>query len=78
MAKVRIFSTPTCPWCDKAKEFFKSNNIEFENLDVSQDEKARDEMFALSKQMGVPVIDIDGTILIGFDQPHLKELLHLS
>lgn len=78
MAKVRIFSTPTCPWCEKAKEFFKNNNIEFENLDVSQDEKSRDEMFALSKQMGVPVIDIDGTILIGFNQPRLKELLHLS
>lgn len=76
--KVRVFSTQTCPWCEKTKEFLKKNNIPFEAIDVTHDEKAKEEMIGLSKQMGVPVIDIDGKIIVGFDQPELKRLLHIK
>ena len=58
-----------------AKKFFDDHNIKYEDIDVARDEKARDEMIEKSGQMGVPVIDIDGKIVIGFDQPKLKELL---
>ena len=72
---VKIYTTPTCPWCKKAKEFFKQKKIKFAELDVSSNEKARDEMVKKSKQMGVPVLDIDGKIIIGFDQAAIEKAL---
>ena len=77
MIEVKVYSTATCPWCHKAKEFFKANNVKFKNIDVGEDEKGRDEMIEKSGQMGVPVIDIDGTIVVGYDEPKFKELLKL-
>ena len=69
MAKnVKIYSTPTCHWCIRAKDFLKENNIEFQNLDVSSDQLAADEMVKKSGQMGVPVLDIEGEIIVGFDK----------
>lgn len=73
--KVIIYSTSTCPWCMKAKDFFKENNVKYEEIDVGENEKARNEMFEKSGQMGVPVIDIQGTILVGFDKAALKKAL---
>jgi len=78
MSKVKIYSTPTCPYCQQAKEFFKENKIEFTNIDVSEDEKAGKEMVDKSGQMGVPVIDIDGEILVGFEEDKLRELLKIK
>ena len=75
MAKVTVYSTPTCPWCKKTKEFLKANNIEFENKDVSSDEAAKKTMIDKSGQMGVPVTDIDGTIIVGFDVDKIKSAL---
>lgn len=75
MAKVKIYSTPTCPWCAIAKEYLKSKGIEFEDIDVSKDEKAAMEMIQKSGQMGVPVIEIDGEIVIGFDKKAIDEKL---
>ncbi|MBL7055222.1 glutathione S-transferase N-terminal domain-containing protein [Candidatus Woesearchaeota archaeon] len=75
MATVKIYSTPTCPWCKKAKEFFKANNVKFTDIDVSADEAAQKEMVEKSGQMGVPVIEIDGKILVGFDQGKIEEAL---
>jgi len=73
MAKsVKVYSTPTCSWCIRVKQFLKENNIEFQNLDVSGDHLAVDEMMAKTGQMGVPVLDIDGTIIIGFDKDKIK------
>jgi glutaredoxin 3 len=69
---VKIYSTPTCPWCKKTKEFLKENKIKFTNYDVSENDKARNEMIEKSGQMGVPVLDINGTILVGFNP---KEIL---
>lgn len=75
---VKVYSTPTCPYCVTLKEFFKDHNIEFEDIDVSQDEKARDEMVEKSGQMGVPVADINGEIVVGFDKEKISRLLKIS
>jgi len=77
MPKVKIYTTPTCVYCKMTKEFFKKNNIQYEEKDVASDAASRDEMIAKSGQFGVPVIDIDEKIIIGFDQPRLKEALSL-
>ena len=75
---VTVYSTPTCPWCHKAKDFLKEHKIKFEDKNVAQDEAARDEMIEKTGQMGVPVIDIDGTIIIGFDINKMREKLNLK
>ena len=77
MAKVTVYSTPTCPWCHKVKDFLKENKIEFEDKDVSADEAARNAMAEKSGQMGVPVLDIDGTVIVGFDQEAIKKALKI-
>ena len=78
MAKnVKVYSTPTCPWCIRAKQFLKENNIYFQDIDVSSDQIAADEMMKKTGQMGVPVLDIDGQIIVGFDKEKIKQLLGL-
>jgi len=77
MAKVTIYSTPTCGYCKLAKEFFQENNVEFEEFDVAADEAKRNEMIEKSGQMGVPVIYVDDEMIIGFDKARLTELLGL-
>ncbi len=74
---VKIYSTPTCVYCKMAKEFFKKNNVNYQELNVAEDEKAREEMIQKSGQLGVPVIDIDGEIMVGFDEPTLRKALGL-
>lgn len=76
MAKsVKVYSTSTCPYCIKAKEFLKENNIEFENIDVGVDQERAQEMIKKSGQMGVPVLDIDGQIIVGFDKEAVTKAL---
>ncbi len=75
MKKVVIYSTPTCVYCRMAKDFFQKNGIAYEEHDVAADAKAREEMFAKSHQMGVPVIDVGGEVIIGFDKKTLESLL---
>ncbi len=75
---VKMYSTPTCVYCNMAKAFFKKNNVKYIEADVASDLKAREEMFRKSGQMGVPVIDIGGQIVIGFDERTLRKLLHLK
>ena len=75
MTKVKVYSTPTCPWCHKAKDFLKEKNVDFEDLDVSSNDEARNEVLDKSGQMGVPVLDIDGEIIIGFDQDAIEKAL---
>ncbi|MBI5399606.1 thioredoxin family protein [Candidatus Saganbacteria bacterium] len=77
MAKVKIFSTPSCPYCKMAKTFLAENNIAFEEIDVAANQAASQEMISRSGQMGVPVIDIDGQLVIGFDKNKVKKLLGL-
>jgi len=78
MPKVKVYSTPTCPFCHMAKEFLKEKGIEFEDIDVSKDQKAAQEMIEKSGQMGVPVIEIDGKIVVGFDKEKIEKLLGLK
>ena len=73
--KVKVYSTSTCPWCHKAKDFLKEKNVKFEDIDVGADQKAANEMVEKSGQMGVPVIDIDGKIIVGFDKEEMEKLL---
>ena len=75
---IKVYSTPTCPWCHKAKEFLKEHKIKFENVDVSSDVAGAKEMVKKSGQMGVPVIDIDGKIIVGFDEEQLKKTLKIK
>lgn len=78
MAKnIKIYTTPTCVYCKMAKEFFKKNNVEYQEFNVAEDDKARQEMVEKSHQLGVPVIDIDGEIIIGFDEGELRQALDL-
>jgi glutaredoxin-like YruB-family protein len=76
MEKVKIYSTPTCPYCNAAKEFLTEEGIEFENIDVSQDKEAAEEMVKKSGQMGVPVIIINDEVIVGFDKEKIKKLLN--
>ncbi|OGZ95090.1 MAG: NrdH-redoxin [Candidatus Sungbacteria bacterium RIFCSPLOWO2_02_FULL_51_17] len=75
MAKVTMYSTPSCVYCSMSKAFFKEHNISYDEHNVAEDAAARDEMVKKSGQLGVPVIDIDGKIIVGFDKQKLSELL---
>ncbi len=75
--KVRVFSTPACVHCLTLKEFLKDNKIEYVELDVARDEKAREEMIKKSGQMGVPVIEIGNEIVVGFDLNKIKQLIKI-
>jgi len=78
MANVTIYTTSTCGFCKMAKEFFKESNIEYQEHDVTMDQHAQEEMVKKSGQMGVPVIDIDGQIVVGFDKAKLSSLLGIA
>jgi glutaredoxin 3 len=77
MANIKIYSTPTCPYCTMAKDFLKKHNISYEDFDVARDAEKREEMMSKTGQMGVPVIDIDNEIIIGFDEKKISKLLGL-
>jgi glutaredoxin 3 len=77
MSTVTIYSTPVCHFCHAAKDFFKENNISYTEHDVAADLEKRSEMIDMTGQMGVPVIRIDDDVIIGFDEPKLKELLKI-
>ena len=72
---VKVYSTPTCPWCIRTKQFLKDNNIVFEDIDVGTDEKAAEEMVTKSGQMSVPVLDIEGVIIVGYDVGKIRNTL---
>lgn len=76
-AAVTIYSTPVCHFCHAAKDFFAENNIAYTEHDVAADSEKRQEMIDLTGQMGVPVIKIGDDVIIGFDEPKVKELLRL-
>ncbi|MFH1509046.1 MAG: glutaredoxin domain-containing protein [bacterium] len=77
MNSVIIYTTPTCGYCKLAKEFFKDNSVEYEEKDVATDREAAEEMVKKSGQMGVPVIDVNGELIVGFDKAKLAELLKI-
>jgi glutaredoxin-like YruB-family protein len=75
MANVKVYSTPTCPYCIRAKAYLDEKGVQYENFDVSRDKTRLDEMIKLSGQMGVPVLDIDGNVIVGFDKERIDNLL---
>ena len=72
---VKVYSTPSCPWCTVAKNYLTSKNVKFEDIDVSRNRKAAMEMVQKSGQRGVPVLDINGSIIVGFDQTTIDTLI---
>lgn len=74
---VKIYTTQSCVYCKLAKEFFKTNGVEYAEFDVAADEKARSEMIEKSRQMGVPVIEINGEVFVGFDKSALAKALNI-
>ncbi|MCX6804255.1 MAG: glutathione S-transferase N-terminal domain-containing protein [Candidatus Diapherotrites archaeon] len=75
MAKVIAYSTTTCPYCVMAKNWLKEKKVEYDDINVGTDQEKAREMVKKSGQMGVPVIDVDGEIIIGFDRPKLEAAL---
>ncbi len=75
---VKIYTTPTCAYCHAEKEFFKKHNIDFQEFDVFADAQARAEMINKTGQLGVPVTDLDGKIVIGFDRGKISQLLGIK
>ena len=76
--KVLVFSTPTCTYCNLAKKYFREKGVKFTDVDVSRDQAAARDMVRRSGQMGVPVIDIGGRIIVGFDRPKINSLLGIK
>ena len=76
--EITVYSTPTCQYCKLTKEYLNSKNITFKNMDVTANQEAAAEMIQKSGQMGVPVIDIDGKIIIGFDKKKINKVLGIS
>ncbi len=75
MPKITVYSTPSCPYCIRLKDYLKQRGTEFTGIDVSADQAALDKMVSISGQMGVPVIDVDGKIVVGFDKEKIEKLL---
>ena len=75
MQNVTIYSTPTCVYCNMAKNFFKANSVTYTEHNVAADLEKRKQMIDITGQMGVPVIQIGDRVVIGFDEPRIKELL---
>lgn len=79
MAKsVTIYTTPTCAYCKLAEAFFKENKIAYKEVDVSEDDKAAQRMIEKSGQMGVPVIEVDSKVIVGYDKAALKKALGIK
>ena len=77
MPEIKVYSTPTCTYCQLAKQFFNENNVNYEEIDVSADNAKLQEMVELSGQMGVPVIKIDEQVIVGFEESKIREMLKM-
>ncbi len=75
--RVLVFTTPTCPWCQRAKGYLRSRGVPFKEVDVSRDPRAADDLVRRTGRIGVPVIEIDGRPVVGFDQAQIDRLLGL-
>jgi glutaredoxin 3 len=75
---IKVYGTPTCPWCKKAKQLLDENNVTYQDIDISQDTTAREEMVNMTGQITVPVIDIDGELAVGFSEKWIKQKLGIG
>jgi len=73
--RVTVYSTPTCSWCNTLKSWLKQNGIAYTDIDVSRDQRAAEDLVKRTGQQGVPQTDINGEVVVGFNQPRLKQLL---
>lgn len=78
MSQVKVYSSPFCPYCVTLKEFLKEKKIEFEEINVAKDKQAAEEMIKKSGQTGIPVVEIDGQIVVGFDKERIIRLLNIT
>ena len=76
--RVLVFTTPTCPWCVRAKHYLRQRNVKFREVDVSRDPAAARDLVRRTGQMGVPVVEIDGRPIVGFDKQQIDRLLGLA
>ncbi len=76
--KIILYGTKECIWCGKTRQFFKDHKIKFRDIDVGEDEKAAETIIKKSGQQGVPVVEIDGKIIVGFNERKLKEILGIK
>jgi len=76
--KIKVYSTPFCPYCNALKNFLKENKVEFEDINVAEDKKAREEMIKKTERMEVPVIEIDNEIIVGFEKEKISRLLKIE
>ncbi len=78
MPIVRVYTTVACPYCYTLKEFLKEHNIEFEDIDITKDEKVKDDIIKRSGAIGAPIIEVDGEIIVGFDRGKIVKLLGIK
>lgn len=76
--RVLVFTTPTCPWCQRAKQYLRQQRVPYREVDVSRDAAAARDLVRRTGQMGVPVVEIDGRPVVGFDQRAIDRLLGLN
>ncbi len=72
---ITVYTTPKCPWCTKVKKYLRDNRVPFKEYDVAKDQRRAEEMVRKSKQMGTPVIDVHGKVIVGFNQPEIDKAL---
>ena len=73
---IKVYSVPNCPWCEKVKKYLNSKKVDYEYINIKDDLQAREELIELTNQTSVPVIDIDGSIVIGFEKDKLDQFLN--
>lgn len=78
MSNVIVYSTPSCVYCNMAKDFFKANKVDYKDFNVASDLDKRKEMIEKTGQMGVPVIEVNGELVVGFDEPRLRTTLGIN
>jgi glutaredoxin 3 len=78
MMNITVYSTPTCPFCEQLKKFLDEHQVKYADVDVSSDQEKAQEMIQKSGQMGVPVLEVDGEIVVGFDKKKISELLEIK
>lgn len=78
MPEVKLYSTPACVYCITLKKFLEEKGVEFEEIDISENKEAADEMIERTGQMGVPVIEINGEMIVGFDRDKIEKALEIN
>ncbi len=76
--RIVVYSTPTCPWCNRLKHYLKTLNFKYHDIDVSKDPKIAQELVRRTGQTGVPQVDINGQMVVGFDKPKIDRLLGIK